>query len=183
LAALSACYCTEAQAPCYGTTAAGMSRQAPAKPAMLSQQNASAPQEAPPAPSAEKEQTDIASRCQLALSENIRTQCKIPDEDAYFAFDSTKLTSRDERVLTELAECFTTGPMTGQPMRLIGHTDPRGSDQYNMWLGQRRAESVKAALVAEGMSPESIAAFSRGKLDASGHDEASWALDRRVDVQ
>ena len=152
---------------------------------MLSQPGVAAPQAqaAPAAPSAEKEQSDVASRCQLALSQDIRTKCKISDDDAYFAFDSTKLNDRDERVLTELADCFTKGPMMGQPIHLIGHTDPRGSAEYNMWLGQRRADSVKEALIAKGMAPGSIEASSRGKLDATGYDDASWALDRRVDVQ
>jgi outer membrane protein OmpA-like peptidoglycan-associated protein len=133
-------------------------------------------------PPPEKEQTDVPSQCQLAVSDEIKAKCEIADDDSYFAFDSAKLTPRDDRVLHQLSDCFTKGPMAGRPIHLVGHTDPRGSDAYNMVLGQRRADSVKAALVAKGMPASGIATSSRGKLDAKGYDPATWALDRRVDV-
>jgi peptidoglycan-associated lipoprotein len=67
-------------------------------------------------------------------------------------------------------------------MRLVGHADPRGEDEYNMLLGGRRADNVKAAIVAEGMAGGKIATTSRGELDATGTEETSWSKDRRVDV-
>jgi outer membrane protein OmpA-like peptidoglycan-associated protein len=155
------------------------------RPAMAAPMPAPAPAvSAAPAAEAspEKEQTDIPTKCQLAVSDEIRTKCQIANDDSYFAFDSTQLTPRDERVLHQLSDCFTEGPMKGRPLHLVGHADPRGSDAYNMALGQRRADSVREALVAKGMSDSTIATSSRGKMDAKGYDEATWALDRRVDV-
>jgi outer membrane protein OmpA-like peptidoglycan-associated protein len=49
-------------------------------------------------------------------------------------------------------------------------------------LGGRRADNVKSAIAAEGLAAAKIATTSRGKLDAIGTEEASWAKDRRVDV-
>jgi peptidoglycan-associated lipoprotein len=51
-----------------------------------------------------------------------------------------------------------------------------------MLLGGRRADNVKSAIVGEGMASAKIATTSRGELDATGTDEASWSKDRRVDV-
>jgi peptidoglycan-associated lipoprotein len=51
-----------------------------------------------------------------------------------------------------------------------------------MVLGGRRADNIKNAISREGLAAESIATTSRGEMDATGTDEASWAQDRRVDV-
>jgi peptidoglycan-associated lipoprotein len=67
-------------------------------------------------------------------------------------------------------------------MRLVGHADPRGSSDYNMVLGGSRADTVKTFLTMKGMPGGRIATTSRGEMDASGTDDASWAKDRRVDV-
>ena len=67
-------------------------------------------------------------------------------------------------------------------MRLVGHADPRGDEEYNYVLGQRRADNVRSAVVDAGMAAASIAATSRGEDDASGSDEQGWAKDRRVDI-
>jgi peptidoglycan-associated lipoprotein len=86
-------------------------------------------------------------------------------------------------VLKKLADCFTTGPLKGRVMRLVGHADPRGDDSYNMALGGQRADNVKRIIVAEGMSAEKTETSSRGEDEATGTDEAGWAKDRRVDVK
>jgi len=129
-----------------------------------------------------KKQTDVATQAQISISDEIKQACHISDPDAYFAFDSARLTDQDNRVVGELADCFSNGPMKGKTMRLVGHTDPRGDAEYNMVLGQNRADNVKHILVEKGLSAERIQTSSRGKMDAKGHDEAAWALDRRVDV-
>jgi peptidoglycan-associated lipoprotein len=68
-------------------------------------------------------------------------------------------------------------------MQLVGHADPRGSDTYNYALGQRRAESVKLAMLGLGMQSSQVSASSRGKQDAIGSNEAGWAKDRRVEAK
>ncbi len=129
-----------------------------------------------------KQQSDGPTRSQISISDEIKKACGISDPDSYFAFDSARLTPQDEKVAKQLADCFTAGPMTGRIMRLVGHADPRGNEEYNMVLGQHRADNVKQFLVQRGLTSNVVQTSSRGKMDARGTDEATWALDRRVDV-
>jgi peptidoglycan-associated lipoprotein len=116
------------------------------------------------------------------ISDEIRKACGISDADAYFDFDSARLKSRNYPVLEKLAKCFASGPLKGRHMRLVGHADPRGEPEYNLVLGGHRADGVKRFLVKEGLSATQATASSRGEMDATGTDEATWAKDRRVDV-
>ncbi len=118
----------------------------------------------------------------VAISEEVRRACGIADEDAYFAFDSSAILSIDVPVLDAVARCFTSGPLKGRSLRLVGHADPRGPSEYNMTLGQGRADSVQSYLGRRGLAPSQIATTSRGAVDATGSNEAGWAHDRRVDV-
>jgi peptidoglycan-associated lipoprotein len=85
-------------------------------------------------------------------------------------------------VLKKLADCFSTGPLKGKRMRLVGHADPRGDEEYNRVLGQRRADNVKNAISGEGLASAQMETVSRGEDDANGTDDAGWAKDRRVDI-
>jgi peptidoglycan-associated lipoprotein len=67
-------------------------------------------------------------------------------------------------------------------MRLVGHADPRGSDEYNLVLANSRADGVKIFLLSRGLRGQQMATTSRGEMDAKGTDEATWAADRRVDI-
>jgi peptidoglycan-associated lipoprotein len=125
---------------------------------------------------------DDPSQSQIRISDEIKKACGITDADAYFAFDSANIREQDHRILGQLATCFTSGPLAGREMRLVGHADPRGEAEYNLVLGGRRADNVKGFLVQKGMSAEKVATTSRGEMDATGTDEASWGRDRRVDV-
>jgi peptidoglycan-associated lipoprotein len=116
------------------------------------------------------------------ISEEVRRACGIPDDDAYFAFDSSSLLSADISPLDAVASCFTVGPLRGRSVRLIGHADPRGSSEYNLTLGQSRADSVEGYLGRRGLTRSKIGTTSRGSNDATGVDESGWAHDRRVDV-
>ncbi len=125
---------------------------------------------------------DDPSKSQIRISDEIKKACGISDSDAYFAFDSANIRQEDHRLLGQLSTCFTSGPLAGRQMNLVGHADPRGEPEYNMVLGGKRAENVKSFLVQKGMSTDKVETTSRGELDASGTDESSWAQDRRVDV-
>jgi peptidoglycan-associated lipoprotein len=116
------------------------------------------------------------------IAEDIRKACGISDADAHFAFDSATLGQTERPVLTQLATCFVSGPLRGREMRLVGHADPRGPDDYNMVLGGSRADTVKAFLTMKGLPSSRISTTSRGEMEARGTDEASYAQDRRVDV-
>jgi peptidoglycan-associated lipoprotein len=118
----------------------------------------------------------------VAISEEIRRACGIADQDAYFAFDSSTILTMDVAPLSAVARCFSAGPLKGRSMRLVGHADPRGSSEYNLTLGQGRADSVQGYLDRHGVERSRIGTTSRGAIDATGTDESGWAHDRRVDV-
>jgi peptidoglycan-associated lipoprotein len=142
-----------------------------------------APATPPPAPIANNPKPDDdASKGNINISDEIKKACGISDAEAFFAYDSANIRPEDKAVLTKLATCFTTGPLKGREMRLVGHADNRGEDDYNMILGQKRADNVKSAIVSAGMTAAKALTTSRGELDATGSDEASWSKDRRVDI-
>jgi peptidoglycan-associated lipoprotein len=116
------------------------------------------------------------------ISSDIRKACGITDVDAHFAFDSANLGDAERPVLNRLATCFVSGPLAGREMRLVGHADPRGPDEYNMVLGGSRADTVKTFLTMKGVPDGRIRTTSRGEMEARGTEAASWAEDRRVDV-
>ena len=124
----------------------------------------------------------IANQSQINISDEILRACGITESDAFFAFDSANVREQDARVLKQLADCFSTGPLKGRQMRLVGHADPRGEPEYNLTLGGRRADNVKSFIAKQGLAEEQMSTTSRGEMDATGTDEASWARDRRVDV-
>lgn len=100
-----------------------------------------------------------------------------------FDFEGAELRGDAADVLRRLAECITTGSLKGSNVLLTGHCDPRGEDEFNMTLGAQRAETVRTFLTGLGVPANKIAVSSRGKLDAHGSDETSWAQDRRVDIE
>jgi len=118
----------------------------------------------------------------VRISTEILRACNIPDADAYFAFDSSRLTAFDDGPLNAVATCFSHGPLAGHHARLVGNADPRGAPEYNMTLGQSRADAVASYLSTRGLSRTAVTTTSRGAMDATGHDETGWAHDRRVDV-
>jgi peptidoglycan-associated lipoprotein len=68
--------------------------------------------------------------------------------------------------------------------RLEGNTDERGSAEYNVALGERRAQAVKRALLLQGATESQLTTVSYGRERpvADGHDETAWAQNRRVDI-
>ncbi|MGO9837931.1 MAG: OmpA family protein [Polyangiaceae bacterium] len=118
----------------------------------------------------------------IAVSADIRAACGISDEDAYFTFDSAALENKDISPLDAIARCFTVGPLKGRGMRLVGHADPRGSSEYKPGAGAAPRRLRRGYLDRHGVAHSHLATTSRGSMDATGHDEATWTRDRRVDV-
>jgi peptidoglycan-associated lipoprotein len=136
----------------------------------------------PPPPVANPKPDDNPSQSNINISEDIKKACGITDSEAFFAFDSAHVREQDRVVLKKLSDCFATGPLKGRRMRLVGHADPRGDDEYNRVLGQRRADNVKGAIASLGLDNSRMETTSRGEDDATGTDDAGWAKDRRVDI-
>jgi peptidoglycan-associated lipoprotein len=96
----------------------------------------------------------------------------------YFDFNESVLTSEATATLQGNVDCIKS--VAGRRVRLEGHCDPRGTEEYNMALGDRRARSVQRYLTRLGIPANRLRPVSKGKLEATGSDEASWALDRKV---
>ena len=155
---------------------------AEAPPPVITQAEVPAPKPAPPAP---VEETKPVSPS-ISVSEEVLQACNINlnniEKAPKFDFDKSQLLPEDEVILEKIAECFSSGPLKGKDMLLVGRADPRGTVQYNEKLGMKRANAVSSALERLGVEKEQLQPTSRGKLDATGTDEASWAMDRRVDI-
>jgi peptidoglycan-associated lipoprotein len=100
-----------------------------------------------------------------------------------FDYESPEIRADGKQVLERLAKCVVGGSLKGARLLLTGHCDPRGEYEYNMGLGAERAESIKTFLAGLGVPGGEITTSSRGKLDATGVDEAGWSNDRRVDIE
>ncbi len=100
----------------------------------------------------------------------------------YFAFDSSEIRERDVSILEAHAAFLADHP--DQRITVEGHTDERGSPEYNLALGERRALAVKRALVLYGAGDNQIRVVSYGEENpaALGSDEDSWARNRRGEL-
>ncbi|MBL8511518.1 MAG: peptidoglycan-associated lipoprotein Pal [Betaproteobacteria bacterium] len=99
-------------------------------------------------------------------------------------FDYDKDTVKPEFAALVQAHAKFLSENRNRRVRLEGHADERGSREYNMALGQRRADAVRKTTSVLGVSNERMETISFGedKPKASGHDEASWAENRRVEI-
>ena len=100
----------------------------------------------------------------------------------YFEFDSSTL-SEDAMALIEAHAAFL-AENSERRMLVEGHTDERGSREYNLALGERRAESVKQALTLAGARSNQIDTVSYGEESpaANGSNEAAWSQNRRAEL-
>jgi peptidoglycan-associated lipoprotein len=100
----------------------------------------------------------------------------------YFEFDSADLKPEAMRALDVHARDLRAA---GNRVVLEGHTDERGTREYNMALGERRAASVQRYLVLQGVSPAQLELVSYGeeKPAAMGSNEEAWAQNRRVELR
>src|SRR6185312_5045435 len=97
----------------------------------------------------------------------------------YFAFDKSDISPEAKQILEKQAEWLKKYPNV--TVTVEGHCDERGTREYNLALGERRANAVKNVLVALGISPNRIKTISYGKERPAvvGSNEAAWAQNRR----
>ena len=100
----------------------------------------------------------------------------------YFDFDKALLTDESRADLLEHAVVLAENTRS---VRLEGHADERGTREYNMALGERRAASVKEFLVMQGVASDRIEVISFGEERAAayGSDDEAWRLNRRVELK
>ena len=150
--------------------------------------SATVPQPQPPTvtPSTDFVQTETAPRVTSEeLSTNIeeanrQAQTRGYIKDAYFGYDEAALGADAQSALTDSANWLKKNPSYN--LLIEGHCDERGTEQYNLALGDRRANTAKQFLATLGVDPGRIRTVSYGEERPfdPGHDEAAWAKNRRA---
>jgi peptidoglycan-associated lipoprotein len=104
------------------------------------------------------------------------------DRIIYFDYDSSEIRPQYAETITALARRLAANP--GFRIHLEGHTDERGSREYNIALGERRAQAVRRALLLQGAGDAQVATVSYGeeRPAAEGSDEAAYEKNRRVEI-
>jgi peptidoglycan-associated lipoprotein len=100
----------------------------------------------------------------------------------YFDFDSSEIRGEGTDIVAAHAKHLASTPAAR--VRLEGHTDERGSREYNIGLGERRAQAVRRALLLQGATDAQLSTVSYGeeRPAAAGSDEAAWTKNRRVEI-
>lgn len=128
-------------------------------------------------------QTCEANRCRTAESKApepvAATEGPCQLNTVFFGFDSATLEASARDAISKNAECVRQRGMSG--VRITGYTDPRGTEEYNLALGDRRARSVEQYLSSLGLDKKGLSTASMGEEMARGEDESGWAQDRRVE--
>jgi peptidoglycan-associated lipoprotein len=100
----------------------------------------------------------------------------------YFDFDKSEIKPEYADIVTTAAHTLTSNPKL--KMKLEGNTDERGTREYNIGLGERRAQAVRRALMLQGVAESQVTTVSFGaeRPAAEGDDETAWSKNRRVEV-
>jgi peptidoglycan-associated lipoprotein len=106
----------------------------------------------------------------------------LANRSVYFDFDSYAVREDGKPVVQNHSAYLTKN--TSRNILIQGNTDERGGAEYNLALGQKRAEAVRKAMTALGVAEGQIEAVSLGKEKpkAEGHNEEAWAQNRRADI-
>ena len=107
----------------------------------------------------------------------------LSSRSVYYPFDVSAVQDADKPVVQAHAEYL--GEHAGRKVRLEGNCDERGSNEYNLALGQRRADGVKKMLMLGGAKAGQMEAVSYGeeKARCTDHNEACWKQNRRTDIK
>jgi peptidoglycan-associated lipoprotein len=139
-----------------------------------------------PADQSQAKGADLSSADSAALANGAGvagpSSPQLQNRSIYFDFDSTDIKSEFEALIAAHARYLASSPTTR--VRLEGNTDERGSREYNIGLGERRAQAVRRALMLQGVADSQITTVSYGeeRPAVTGHTEEAWARNRRVDI-
>ena len=137
----------------------------------------------PPKPQPKVEEKKPAPKPQVKEPERKPVEKASLSESAfktvYFDFDKSDIRSDQRSNLSSNAQLLSSN--SSVRIRIEGHCDERGTDEYNMALGQRRADAIKQYLIDYGVSSSRITTISYGEERpvSSGHNESSWSQNRR----
>ena len=112
-------------------------------------------------------------------ADEARVADEITNAKIYFEFDSFDIKPESKKVLAHKAELLK--QVTKIKVSIQGHCDARGTEEYNLALGERRARAAYEFLTMSGVNPAQLETISYGKLRPAvqGSDEAAWAMNRR----
>jgi len=115
-----------------------------------------------------------------AATASVQDQLKSVGDRIFFAFDKSDITAESQATLQKQAQLLSANPSVS--VTIEGHCDERGTREYNLALGERRANATKQALIALGVSASRLNTISYGKERPAvpGHDESAWAQNRRA---
>ncbi|MCL1889099.1 MAG: OmpA family protein [Desulfovibrionaceae bacterium] len=107
----------------------------------------------------------------------------IEGTNIYFAFDRYDLSSSSQAALKVKADLLKRYPSLSS--KIEGYCDNRGTENYNLALGERRAKAVYDYLVMQGVQPSQISSISYGQMypAVAGNSEAAWSQNRRVEFK
>jgi peptidoglycan-associated lipoprotein len=107
----------------------------------------------------------------------------LANRTVYFEFDSSAIRADDQAILVKHAEYLADNP--NKTVRLEGHADERGSREYNLALGERRALAVRQVLMLQGatVSQFEVTSYGEERPAVEGHSEAAWQQNRRVELK
>jgi OmpA-OmpF porin, OOP family len=159
--------------------AAPEGRTSPPPPAALAQRDPAAPAAAADRPEAARDSSAAAAK-PARKPANCPRQLRPLAQPVYFKTDASSIASEDRSRLQRLGEC-----LGRSRVRIVGHADPRHTDEYNQELSERRARAVADVLTAAGADPSRISVVGAGKSKPSSKKPSRQALQRarRVDIQ
>ena len=141
-------------------------------------------QEAPPPPPPPADDGSAARAAAHAEAARLRQLTTDLTAPIYFDFDRAEVRQgNDQQLLDRKAAILAAN--SGVRLRISGHADERGSDEYNLALGNRRAAAAKRYLTGKGVAEGRIEVVSYGEERPAnpGHDEAAWAENRRDEFE
>lgn len=125
-----------------------------------------------------EDQDCVNFRCVKPGSTSKKPSCAL--EPVFFGFDVYTLSDAAKTSLTKNFDCLKANPTS--PVAVIGHTDARGTVEYNVTLSDDRAQAVITYLGRMGIDPARMHKVPKGAAEAKGVDEAGFANDRRVEL-
>ncbi|NNF65972.1 MAG: peptidoglycan-associated lipoprotein Pal [Gammaproteobacteria bacterium] len=136
----------------------------------------------PPVTTPTRPTTPVTPTLSAAEQRELALRQLLGQRTLYFEYDRSDIRSDFLDVIEAHAKNLARNP--SQKILLEGHCDERGSREYNIGLGERRAHTVRRAMLLQGVSANQISTISYGEERPAlkGHNESAWARNRRVEI-
>ncbi len=130
----------------------------------------------------EDDEDCLQGRCQKPWKSDKPAGVTCPLATVYFGYDQHGVPTEARDGLDKTADCIKSAPKS-RGVSLVGHTDPRGTEEYNIALSERRGRAVADYLARLGIDPARLRVIPKGEADSSGTEESSYQQDRRVSFE